>query len=314
MGYSYQGRLSTVGGSEPRLKLFEDVVMEVGSELCRNYFLKHFRKEREVRDAPVAIKISRVGFSKRGAIKAVLTTSTRSSACKQKLLTLAKREPMAPMLACTRAVGKGSSTQVEFFIPPMIRSTSCCVVWEKQQRGWEISGCGITARAGGGTEPGRKERMPSTSAPKESLHYFSPDALCTIVGGLRRLCTVEKSCLELQRLSLMRMESNQGRTTFIALECDFWCSLSTTHSQWAQMPKNAATQQLSCSESAQISKARLDLNFIIWATLLLYRKDRKSFMRRGTSGGTPLLLYLLVNGKLWKGAQLPFWRLLSSPL
>lgn len=121
---------------------------------------------------------------------AVYRAGTTSPVCKEELITLVMRGPMAPILAFTRPVGKRSRAQVVFFILLMMRTTYCCVVLEKQLRGWETSGCGIAARAGGDAEPGREERMPSTLALKKhenSLHCFSVASLCTDVWCLRRL-------------------------------------------------------------------------------------------------------------------------------
>ena len=46
------------------------------------------------------------------------------------------------------AVGKGSRALVVGFIFMMMASTSCCVVLEKQLRGWAHPGCGSSGGTG----------------------------------------------------------------------------------------------------------------------------------------------------------------------
>lgn len=67
-----------------------------------------------------------------------------------------------------------------------------------------------------------------------------------------------------------------------------------------------------CTESAEIQELRIDLNFFcIKTTLWLYGKAWRKhhsflgFLRRGRGSVVAHLLYLLVKGKLWKGAQFP---------
>lgn len=77
-------------------------------------------------------------------------------------MTLVIRGLIAQRLDFTKDVGKGSMAQVDGFIFLIMFSTSCCEMSEKQQRGWEIPGCGLTVGTGITGELDRRERMLSS--------------------------------------------------------------------------------------------------------------------------------------------------------
>ncbi len=62
----------------------------------------------------------------------------------------------------TKDVGKGSRAQVDGFIFLIMFSTSCCEIYEKRHRGWEIPGCGSTVGTDRTGELERTERKLST--------------------------------------------------------------------------------------------------------------------------------------------------------
>ena len=116
----------------------------------------------------------------------------------ERLMTVVMRGLMAVMWDFSRAVGKGSRGQVDGFILLMMLSTSRCVVVVKQQRGWEITGCGAKVGVGGVEEGEKPERMFRTLDLKASrmlLHRSSVVSLRVGVWGLRRVFMVVMSCL-----------------------------------------------------------------------------------------------------------------------
>ena len=120
---------------------------------------------------------------------AVLRTDGTFPDCSEWFIAVVIRGLMAWICSLTRAVGKGSRVQVEGFIRPMVSSTSCCVVGEKQRSGWGATSCRSTAEAVGIGGPEREERMVSTFVLKnvrKSLHCSGVVALFVGVCGFRK--------------------------------------------------------------------------------------------------------------------------------
>ena len=67
-------------------------------------------------------------------------------------MTLVMRGLRTERFDLSMAVGKGSRAQVVGFMFLMIASTSCCVVVEKQHRGWAHPSCGSSVGRGGAGE------------------------------------------------------------------------------------------------------------------------------------------------------------------
>ena len=78
-------------------------------------------------------------------------------------ITVVIRGLMIEIFVFTRAVGKGSRTQIEGVILLMMSSTSCCETSGKQWRGWEFADCGSTVRIG------KVERQPDRTAWMKSI-------------------------------------------------------------------------------------------------------------------------------------------------
>lgn len=87
------------------------------------------------------------------------------------------------MCNLTRAVGKGSRVHVEGFIRLMVSSTSCCVVGEKQQRGWVAPDCGMAVGADEVGGPEREERIVSTLVLKKTMKSLHCSAVMALFEG-----------------------------------------------------------------------------------------------------------------------------------
>lgn len=126
-------------------------------------------------------------------------------------MTLVIRGLMAKRLAFTRTVGRGSRAQVDGFIDLIMFSTSCCVVSEKQQKGWAAPDCGWAVES---VELEKRDLMESTFFLKKVTklsHRSSEASERGSACGLRRWRVefmVENNFLEFPWLLLMMFEYN----------------------------------------------------------------------------------------------------------